>query len=54
MRAYRAMINGQNFLVEMDGRVAKHGFFTIRIVESPDPVATEHAAVPMICEAQSP
>lgn len=39
MPAYRVMINGQNFPVEMDGRVAKYGFFTTRIVESPDPVA---------------
>ena len=52
MPAYRVMINGQNFLVERDGRVAKHGFFTTRIVEASDPVAAEHAAVPMIRETQ--
>lgn len=52
MPAYRVVINGQNLLVEMDGRIAKHGFFTTRIVESPDPVAAEHAAVQMIRETQ--
>lgn len=52
MPAYRVMIDGQNFLVEMDGRVAKYGFFTTRIVESPDPVAAEHDAVQMIRQTQ--
>jgi len=52
MPAYRVMINGQNFLVEMDGRVAKYGFFTTRIVEAADPAAAEHAAVQMIRETQ--
>jgi hypothetical protein len=52
MPAYRVMIDGRNFLIEMDGRVAKYGFFTTRIVESPDPVAAEHAAVKMIRETQ--
>jgi hypothetical protein len=52
MPAYRVMINGQNFLIEMDGRVAKHGFFTTRIAESPDPAAAEHAAVQMIRQTQ--
>jgi hypothetical protein len=52
MPAYRVMINGQNFLVEMDGRVARYGFYTTRIVESPDPAAAEHAAVQMIRETQ--
>jgi hypothetical protein len=52
MSAYRVMINGQNFLVEMDGRLAKYGFFTARIVESPDPIAAEYAAVQMIRETQ--
>lgn len=52
MSAYRVMINGQNFLVERDSRIAKYGFFTTRIVESPDPVAAEHAAVQMTRETQ--
>lgn len=50
--AYRVMIHGQNFLVETDGRVAKYEFFTTPIVESPDPVAAEHAAIQMIRETQ--
>jgi hypothetical protein len=52
MAAFRVMINGQNFLVEMDGRVAMYGFFTTRRVEAADPAAAEHAAVQMIRETQ--
>jgi acetolactate synthase regulatory subunit len=52
MPNYRVEINGQNFLIEMDGRVAKHGFFTTRFVEAADPAAAEHAAVQMIRETQ--
>ena len=52
MPAYRVMINGQDFLIDMDGRLAKYEFFTTRIVESPDPVAAEHAAVQVIRKTQ--
>jgi hypothetical protein len=45
-------INGANFLIEMEGRPAKHGFFTTRFVDVPDAAAAEKAAVQMIRETQ--
>ncbi len=53
MPYYKVMINGRNFLIDMEGRVAKCGFFTNRFVEAPDPTAAEYAAVQMIRETQS-
>ena len=52
MPKYKVEINGANFLINMEGRTAKHGFFTIRFVEAPDSVAAENAAVQMIRETQ--
>ena len=50
MPNYRVEINGQNFLVEMEGRVARYGFVTVHFVEAADRVAAEYAAVEMIRE----
>jgi hypothetical protein len=52
MPNYEVEINGQNFMIDMDGRVAKHGFFITRFVEVTDPAAAENAAVQMIRETQ--
>jgi hypothetical protein len=52
MPKYQVEINGQNFLLEFDGRVAKHGFFTTRFVEASDPTDAENAAVQMIRETR--
>lgn len=52
MPGYKVMINGRNFLIEMEGRVAKYGFYTSRFVEAEDPTAAEYAAVQMIRETQ--
>jgi hypothetical protein len=52
MPKYQVEINGQNFLLDFEGRVARHGFFTIRFVEAVDPTAAESAAVRMIRETQ--
>ncbi len=52
MPLYKVMINGRNFHIDMDGRVAKHGFFTFRVVEASDPAAAEYAAVQKIRETQ--
>jgi hypothetical protein len=52
MPKYKVEIHGANFLIEMDGRPAKHGFFTTRFVEAPDAAAAENAAVQMIRETQ--
>src|SRR3954451_23860759 len=52
MPKYQVEINGQNFLLDVEGRVARHGFFTTRFVEAVDPTAAENAAVRMIRETQ--
>ncbi len=48
MPDYLVQIEGRNFLVEMEGRVARHGFITFRIIQAADPRAAELAAVQMI------
>ncbi len=52
MPKYKVLINGANFLIDMDGRIAKYGFFTTRFVEALDAGAAENAAVQMIRETQ--
>jgi hypothetical protein len=52
MPRYQVEINGQNVLLEVDGRVAKYGFFTTRFVEAVDRSAAENAAVGMIRETE--
>ena len=39
-------------MIEMDGRIAKYGFFTTRFVEATNADAAENAAVQMIRETQ--
>jgi len=53
MPKYVIEINGRNFLVAMEDRIAKHGFFAIRFVEAADPKGAEETAVRMIRETQS-
>jgi hypothetical protein len=50
---YHVEINGRNFLVEIQRGLAKHGFFTTRIVEAADRAAAELTAVQTIRETQS-
>ncbi len=52
MPKYKVEINGANFLVDMEGHPAKHGFFTIRFVEAADSAAAENSAVQLIRETQ--
>jgi len=52
MPKYKVLINGANFLIDMDDRIAKFGFFTTRFVEATDADAAENTAVRMIREAQ--
>lgn len=42
------MMSGQNFLVEMDGKVAKHGFFQNFFLEADSPAEAELMAVEKI------
>lgn len=39
------MLEGQNFLIEMDGKVGKYGFFQTFFLEADSPTAAESAAV---------
>lgn len=41
-------LNGQNFLVDVGKKSAKHGFITFRNVESPDTSTAELSAVEML------
>ena len=52
MPKYKVGINGANFLIDVDGRTAKYGFFTTRFVEAADSAAAESAAVQMIRDTQ--
>ena len=36
MKKFKVVIAGDNFEVLLDGKIGKHGFFTIRFVESKD------------------
>lgn len=52
MTKYKVEINGANFLIDLEGRMAKCGFFTTRFLESTDSAAAENSAVQMIRETR--
>jgi hypothetical protein len=52
MAKYKVEINGANFLIDMNGRTAKHGFFTARFVQAADSAAAENTAVQITRETQ--
>ena len=45
MSKYQVGINGENFLVNLDGEVRKLGFYTSRIVDAKNPKEAELVAV---------
>ncbi|HJP95836.1 MAG TPA: hypothetical protein VJ843_00535 [Candidatus Saccharimonadales bacterium] len=47
-RKYRVLINGENFLLNIDGRVQRMGFYTTRFVEAKDAEQAEAIAVELI------
>jgi hypothetical protein len=53
MKKYRVMLEGRNFLLDMEGSVEKYGFFTTRYVEAENPEQAEIKAVQLIREDQS-
>lgn len=53
MATYQVQVHGSNFLVDVDGRVAKRGFLTFRVVEAPDPVQAESIAIASVRTTQS-
>ena len=48
MKKYRVMVEGVNFLIEMDSEVRKFGFFTTRFVEARDKEEAEARALDML------
>ena len=47
-RKYRVLINGQNFLLNIDGEIQKTGFYTTRFVEAQDAKQAETVAIELI------
>jgi len=48
MAAYRAMIEGRNFLLDIDGKVRRCGFYQTVFLECADPSEVEPAAVQVV------
>ena len=48
MKKYRVMVEGVNFLIEMESEVRKFGFFTTRFVEAWDKEEAEAKAIEML------
>ena len=53
MPLYRVHLHGKNLLIEMDGVIKKHGFYTHRDVTAEDAEDAESVAVQMLREHQS-
>ena len=45
MATYRALIEGKNFLLSQDGKIARHGFFQTVFVAATDPATAESVAL---------
>jgi len=45
MATYRALIEGKNFLLSQDGKLARHGFYQTVFVSAPDPASAESEAL---------
>ncbi len=48
MNKYQVMLQGENFFIEHEGAVVKHGFIATRFVEAANPEEAEIAAVTLI------
>lgn len=48
MPAYRALIEGRNFLLALDGKTRRHGFYQTVFVKAPDPTAAESNAIRVV------
>jgi hypothetical protein len=53
MSKYKVEINGSNFLIELESREAKYGFFTTRFVDACDSATAENVGVQLIRETQT-
>ena len=48
MAAYRAMIEGRNFQLDIDGKVRRYGFYQTVFLECADPSDVEAAAIRVV------
>ena len=48
MNKYQALLEGKNFLIESEGKLQKHGFYTTRYIEAKNPEEAELKAVETI------
>ena len=48
MPAYRALIEGRNFLLNVDGKTRRHGFYQTVFVHSSDPNEAESHAIRLL------
>lgn len=48
VKKFRVLVEGVNFLIEMDNELRKYGFYTTRFVTAEDEVQAEKLAVEML------
>ena len=48
MKKYQVLLEGKNFLIEYEGKLQKHGFYTTRYIEAENPEEAELKAVEAI------
>jgi hypothetical protein len=48
MPVYWVTVNGENFLLDVEGTLAKHGFFTHRCVTAANPDEAERTAIEVV------
>jgi hypothetical protein len=48
MPAYRALIEGRNFLLALDGKTRRHGFYQTVFVQTADPAEAEATALRVV------
>jgi hypothetical protein len=47
-KKFKVMVEGVNFLIDMDNELGKYGFYTTRVVEAADETEAEALAVEML------
>jgi hypothetical protein len=53
MKTYCVMVNGRNFLLEMDGAAKRYGFYSTKVVTASDEREAELKAVDLVRAEQS-
>jgi hypothetical protein len=47
-KKFKVMVNGQNFLIEYDGKAVRMGFYTTLFLEATDPESADFAAANLL------